>query len=106
MSATPDRGERRHAKEDAARQYPEHEKLKAVQEESQAIGEFLEFGGYTLCEISDAHPDAFPWAPVRKSINDILAEYFCIDQKKLEEEKRAMLESMRDISRPVVGNQP
>jgi hypothetical protein len=29
--------------------YPEHTRLKAIAEQSQAIGEFIEFGGYTLC---------------------------------------------------------
>ena len=82
-------------------EYPEHEKLKAVQEESQAIGEFLEFGGYTLCEHYEVNPETGSpyidphWMPARKSIQDILAEYFDIDQKKLEEEKRAMLEAIR-----------
>jgi len=30
--------------------YPEHEKMAAIAEQSQAIGEFLDTGGYTLCE--------------------------------------------------------
>lgn len=85
--------------------YPEHDKLTAIQEESQTIGEFLDTCGYALCEIKGGlTKDRF--IPVRKPITDILAEYFCIDQQKIEAEKRAMLESMRDISRPVVGNQP
>lgn len=34
--------------------YPEHEKLRAVSDRSQAIGEFLDMGGYTLSERRDA----------------------------------------------------
>ncbi|MDA4133857.1 MAG: hypothetical protein OK454_12150 [Thaumarchaeota archaeon] len=73
-----------------AEKYPEHEKLKGVQEESQAIGEFLDLGPYTLCEHYTIH-----WIPVRKSIPEILADYFEIDLKKIEAEKRAMLDEMR-----------
>jgi hypothetical protein len=77
-------------------QYPEHDKLKAVQEESQCIGEFLDTCGYTLAKWSK-EPHLVDYAelvPVG-NIPDILAEYFDIDQNKLEEEKRAMLEKMR-----------
>lgn len=31
-------------------EYPEHDKLAAVREQSQAMGEFLDFAPYTLCE--------------------------------------------------------
>jgi hypothetical protein len=81
--------------------YPEHDKLQAVQEESQTIGEFLDLGPYMLCEHYAINPETGSpyiephWMPVRKSISDILAEYFEIDQNKLEEEKRAMLDEMR-----------
>lgn len=34
--------------------YPEHAKLSEVSELSQAIGEFLDFGDYTLCEFVPA----------------------------------------------------
>lgn len=33
--------------------------------------------------------------PARVAINDMLAEYFGIDQEALEREKRAMLEDLR-----------
>lgn len=70
--------------------YPEHEKMKLIVAESQAIGEFLESCGYTLCEV---RADEF-W-PVGKPITQILADYFDIDMVKIEEEKRAMLDEIR-----------
>ena len=70
--------------------YPEHEKLEAVQAESQAIGQFLDEGPYTLCVARDGR-----FWPVHKSISAILAEWFGIDQGALEQEKRAMLDVMR-----------
>lgn len=33
--------------------YPEHDKLQGIQEESQAIGEFIENGGYILCRFRE-----------------------------------------------------
>ncbi len=77
--------------------YPEHEKLAAVADESQAIGAFLD---------SDQHPYVLSeWVtiegyseprlmPVQKSIQQILAEYFDIDLQKIEAEKRQMLTAM------------
>jgi hypothetical protein len=80
---------------------PEHDKLAAVRERSQAIGEFLDFSGYKLCEyVAEAEvcgecDETVPgYVPVRKSIPDILAAYFNIDQDALEVEKRAALEAL------------
>lgn len=79
-----------------ADEYPEHEKLEAVKDMSQAIGEFLDFGlpsmGIHLCEVDE---ETDRWFPVHRSIQSILAEYFGTDQNRLDEEKRAMLEAMR-----------
>lgn len=118
--------------------YPEHEKQHKIVEQSQAIGEFLDFAPYTLCEHREAgdngepeyiwtqralgtmperrdwnprlhdyidgralhNPDYESWdedyVPVMKSISQILADYFGIDQKKIEKEKRAMLDAIRE----------
>lgn len=79
--------------------YPEHEKLHAVVEESQACGEFydwLQSKGYTLCESDERNPERF-W-PVHRPITDLLAERFGIDQEKLEDEKRAMLDELRALN--------
>lgn len=72
--------------------YPEHDKLKAISEESQTIGAFLDNSEYHICEYDERHGRFFP-AP--KSITQILADYFDIDLNKIEEEKRQMLESLR-----------
>lgn len=72
--------------------YPEHDKVKAIQDESQAIGAFLDNSGYTLCEV-DADLNRF--VPIYRSIERILADYFGIDLDELEREKRAMLDSLR-----------
>lgn len=71
---------------------PELDKMQAVQDESQAIGSFLDYGGYTLCEFDDVSER---YVPVRKSIEEILAEYFEIDLKKVDDERRAILEGIR-----------
>jgi hypothetical protein len=71
--------------------YPEHAKLAAVRDKSQAIGEFLDIGlgqqGLYLAESG---------VPTFKSIPDILARYFEIDQNALEREKQAMMEEFRE----------
>ena len=92
-------------------QYPECEKMKSVRDESQTIGEFLEWlfdeKGYRLGfyhthdgETCNKHSDCgmvenYMNPVVGFSIEYILAEYFKIDLKKVEEEKRAMLDAIR-----------
>ena len=98
--------------------YPEHEKLQAIKEKSQAIGEFIEwlhnnkkviFSKYfrffkgTYNEVSEGEEvdeeDVFEsLMPSPLRIEETLAEYFDIDLKKLEEEKRAMLETLRQAN--------
>lgn len=81
--------------------FPEHEKITAVKDESQAIGEFIESSGYRLCEWSEEADlcdcgDYIPgYVPVAGTIETILAKYFKIDLDKIEQEKRAMLEALR-----------
>lgn len=73
---------------------PELEKMKNAQAESQIIGAFLD----SLSEqgISLASYDGMDrlW-PVSKSIEQILADYFQIDLVKVEKERRAILEHIR-----------
>lgn len=73
--------------------YPEHQKLKAVKDKSQAIGEFLDWlseQGIYLCKLQQEE-----YMPHYYRINGLLAEYFGIDENKLEAEKRTMLEECR-----------
>lgn len=68
--------------------------MKAVQSKSQAIGEFLDLfcreKGYSLCELVGDQ-----YEPVSRSIETLLAEYFEIDLKKVEDERRAILAHIR-----------
>lgn len=81
--------------------YPEHEKLRPNQGKSQTIGEFLDWllneRGVQILKLLPKPEDTTDWGwgihhygPVG-TIQDLLAEYFDIDQEKLEAEKRAML---------------
>lgn len=75
--------------------YPEHEKLKAVKDRSQACGEFLEWLAqqeYWLAEYDDDYIDLHP---IRIPITRLLARFFEIDEEKLEAEKLQMLEAIR-----------
>lgn len=74
--------------------FPEHTKLYAVKERSQAIGEFLDWlqieKGFQLCR------DQFgELIPANVSLELLLGEHFGIDMKAIEVEKRAMLEEIR-----------
>ena len=104
--------------------YPEHEKLQAVKDKSQAIGEFLEwlssvkqirfakwlkdFRDPTLKEIKEAKQQGFKtpkrvewdvFVQQQMEIKKWLAEFYEIDTNKLETEKRAMLEEIRKANR-------
>lgn len=103
--------------------YPEHDKLHKIAEESRTIGLFLDIGlpemGLTLyerpykqcicksCErerksgkwhAKHDEPKDGQWYPTRRSIQTILAEYFCIDQKKIDAEKEQMLDALREAN--------
>ena len=79
--------------------YTEHAKLAKISDKSQVIGAFLEWlphGGYVLAR---NEPDGIipTW-----DIQGVLAKYFGIDQDKLENEKRAMLDRQRLINEGLV----
>lgn len=77
--------------------YPEHEKLKAISDKSQAIGEFLDWlpsQGIALHDLNQCNFGQDKFEPVRQSIHELLAEYFQIDQKLIDQEKEAMLASI------------
>lgn len=91
-------------------EYPEHEKLNKVKDQSQAIGEFLEWLNvekkYQVCQYVDAIGESdedgdvvqFPvkgYLPIMERAEQLLAEFFAIDLDKLEEEKVKMLGFMR-----------
>jgi hypothetical protein len=76
-------------------EYPEHEKLKKIQDKSQAIGTFLEWLGFEkeihLCTYGEGDR----LYPIPKRKEELLAEFFEIDLAKLEAEKQQMLETIR-----------
>ena len=69
-------------------EYPEHAKLKTISKESQTCGEFIDWlqeRGYNIT--TRKRGEVF-------NLRRALAEFFEIDEKKLEDEKRAMLDSL------------
>lgn len=79
--------------------YPEHEKLLAVKDQTQVIGEFLEWlasRGIQLMRPSGHENIGHDgWLPDTRSISTILADWAGIDEARLEREKRAMLERLQ-----------
>lgn len=78
--------------------YPEHEKIKALGNQNQIIGSFLEWlqhGGFSICKYIEEPRRREGYEPSRNNIQEWLAEYFDIDLKALEKEKQKMLDEMR-----------
>ncbi|KKK84023.1 hypothetical protein LCGC14_2787510 [marine sediment metagenome] len=82
--------------------YPEHEKLKAIQEQSQVICEFIEWlesgeasrDGACL-EIARRDNEFGELESYFENTQPLVVRFFDIDLDKLEEEKRQMLEECR-----------
>lgn len=78
---------------------PQHERLSAVVDESRAIGEFLDWvtethGAYLAVMQKGYGSGHEEWLPLRISTEQLLAEFFGVDLIALEQEKRAMLQSL------------
>jgi hypothetical protein len=77
-------------------QYREHERLHDIREQSQTIGEFLDWmlneRGWHVCYYRKGSD--FPYPVHGLTIERVLAEYFDIDLDKLEQEKQEMLAAM------------
>jgi hypothetical protein len=81
--------------------YPEHEKLKAVKDRSQTVGEFLDWlrdtKEFAVCELHPEERKRDPeWHPVRLRTEQLLAEFFEIDLDKLSAEKDAMVALLQE----------
>lgn len=85
--------------------YPVCDKVAANKEKTQLIGEFLEWlqnvRHITLCETHidegrtmDLEPIKH-LVPIRLTIEDLLAEFFKIDQKEWEREKQSILAELK-----------
>lgn len=78
--------------------YPQHEKLRAIRDQSQTIYDFLEWGqeqGWHLAEWDTTRKVDDRMMPIQPRTDQVLAKYFGIDLMALEAEKRAMLDEMR-----------
>lgn len=76
-------------------QYPECEKMVAVKDQSQAIGEFIEWlqdtKGMFVCELIEGDNEYGEYIPSCFSKEKFLAEFFNIDLSEVEKEKCQML---------------
>lgn len=80
---------------------PECEKLSKVSEQSNKIGDFLDWlrqHSIVLCTYDDDSEQYFDAGMMTDSgINRLLAQYFGVDLNKVEEERRALLEWLREV---------
>ena len=78
-------------------EYPECKRMRAVSDESQSIGAFIEWLTEQGLEIIDPEKSAEARFPVHigLTIEQLLAKYFEIDLDLVETERRAMLETLR-----------
>lgn len=85
-----------------APEYPEHDRLRAIADKSQAIYDFLTWAheerGMVLCE-SAGHIRG-EYYPALTSRQKLLAEFFEIDLNKIEHEKRSMIDHLRALNTP------
>jgi hypothetical protein len=84
---------------------PECDKLLAVKDKSQVIGEFLEWltSDETEYYIAERCRDTDSLVPAHINTESLLARFFNIDLVKVEREKRAILANMRKINAPLKG---
>lgn len=83
---------------------PECDKLVSNAQESHKIGDFLDWliddKGYAICEEahdSQAMPE-YEYFPIRQGFEALLADYFGVDMKKVERERRAILKYVQRIA--------
>lgn len=89
---------------------PEHEKLKALDGKNETIGEFIEWlqgSGFQICHIPPEPEDGWEedvpasykenYQPSRFPVSAWIAKFFDIDPEKLESEKRAILDTLREM---------
>lgn len=76
------------------KKYPECEKMQAIKDKSQAIGEFIEWLGINGMFIGDYDEGGYPTTALLNT-EQLLAKYFKIDLNKVEKEKRRMLAEIR-----------
>lgn len=75
--------------------YPEHEKLKKREKDALLIGSFYDFLQEQEWEIAEYDDESERLFTVRQRPEEIIGLFLGVDPKKLEAEKRAMLEEIR-----------
>ncbi|WP_323016428.1 hypothetical protein [Castellaniella sp.] len=80
-------------------QYPEHDKLKALNGKNQIVGNFLGWLFESNRLIAQWGEDD-QLLPDMRCIEEIIADYFGIDRNELEAEKYQMIEAMRAAQQP------
>ena len=79
---------------------PEAEKLVKVSEKMQEVGEFMEWLGqrgiflYEWQAKLGSTPEGFK--PIEQPIERLIAEFYDIDMNKVEDERRALIDWMRE----------
>lgn len=79
--------------------YPEHDKLTALDGKNNAVGDFLTWlgeHGYEICQLDRLGR----FQPVMRPTREWIANHFDIDEGALEREKRQMLAVLVEASRP------
>lgn len=78
--------------------FPEHKKMDAVINEMRAIGDFLEWALEThrmyLCQPVE---ETSHMIPILRPMVELVAEFYGIDLKEIEKERRQMLEETRRL---------
>jgi hypothetical protein len=79
-------------------EYPEHDKLHAIKDESQAIGEFLdwvrqEYGANLIIPDDTNDMNGDNWHFISLTTEQLLAAFFDINLDAIEEEKRTILDA-------------
>lgn len=80
-----------------ANQYPALAKMESVQDESQTIGQFLEWlqeNGMVVCSGADGLRGSQYW-PILEGTEALLARFFEVDLKEVEKERRRILDSIQ-----------
>lgn len=79
--------------------YPEHERLREVKRETQALHDFVEWlERRKHIHLRQLHTDY----PVMEKLRELIAEFYDIDLEELGREKDLMVESLRLMQEPHV----
>lgn len=80
--------------------YPEHEKLRALNGANRTVGDFIEWlsmQGYVIARFEE-RGDAL--VPAMVDRDELIARFFSIDRKKLQDEEKQMLSEVAHELKP------